>query len=71
MKRITSDQTRFTTQIRKNGASMVSWFTDIICPPTVAEFEEDKYKLWFIWHKLEAELWDCVPPLRNYHQLQN
>jgi hypothetical protein len=70
MKRITSESTRFTMQMLKEGASLVSWFTDMISLATDAAFTDDAQKLRFVWYKMDAELRDRLPQLNDKHSVQ-
>jgi hypothetical protein len=70
MDRIASEQTRYTMQMLKSGASLVSWFTDMISLATDAEFTKDDQKLRFVWHKMDAELRDRAPELKDSHTIQ-
>jgi hypothetical protein len=71
MKRITSEQTRYTMQMLKDGASLISWFTDMISLATDAEFANDKQVLRFVWYKMDAELRSKLPPLDDNHSIQS
>jgi hypothetical protein len=49
MDRISSDKTRFTIYMLKQGASLVTWFTDMISLATDAEFAREDQKLRFVY----------------------
>jgi hypothetical protein len=70
MDQIASEHTRYTMQMLKSGVSLVSWFTDMISLATDAEFNDDQ-KLRFVWHKMDAELRDRIPALKDSHNIQS
>jgi hypothetical protein len=71
MKKITSEHTKYTMQMLKDGASLVSWFTDMISLANDAEFANDKQVLRFVWYKMDAELRSKLPPLRDNDSVQS
>jgi hypothetical protein len=70
MDRISSDKTRFTIYMLKQGASLVTWFTDMISLATDAEFAREDQKLRFVYYKMDPELRDRVPQLTDTHTVQ-
>jgi hypothetical protein len=71
MKKISSDSTRDTMQMLKNGVSLVNWFTDMVSLATDADFGKVKQILRFIWYKMDAEMRDRTPRLLESHSVQS
>jgi hypothetical protein len=69
MKKISSDDTRFTMQMLKAGVLVVNWFTDMVSLATDADFGKDKQVLRFIWFKMDAEMRDRAPRINDTHTI--
>jgi hypothetical protein len=69
MKKISSDNTRYTMQMLKSGVSVVNWFTDMVSLAMDAEFGKDKQILRFIWFKMDAEMREKAPRMTDSHTI--
>jgi hypothetical protein len=69
MKKISSENTRYTLHMLKSGVSLVNWFTDMVSVATDADFRTENLILRFLRFKMDAEIRDRTPRPPDSHDI--